>query len=435
MADSSALTPAELEHFAAQGWLLTSGVTSAAALAQWVDEVAAWPDDGPWLHHRELTDSGPQLCRTENFVPFHDGLRTLLTTGPMLATASALLGEPAVLYKEKINYKLPGGAGYAPHQDAPAYRFVETHVSCMVAVDDALVGNGCLEVVSGRHHELLPMDDSGCIRARRGGRARLGARGGAGGPDAVVPLAHAAPQRPQPRVRRRAERCTPPTTREPRATCGRPTTSRRRAELGGTECGGVADRRLPGPAGHMTAQSIDEVLDLLARYRSERYDEEICQVAARRADGRAGPSRRAPTTPSWPPRCSTTSATCSSSPNARGARDRTTDQRHEARGSAWLARALPARRHRADRPARAGQALPRAPSTPPTGRCCQPGSVASLGAPGRPDGRGGGRRLRGQPRLGGRRRPPSLGRPGQGPRPRRPRPPSPTARCSSPFAR
>jgi ectoine hydroxylase-related dioxygenase (phytanoyl-CoA dioxygenase family) len=111
-----------------------------------------------------MTDTGPQLCRSENFVPFHEGLRTLLTTGPMLATASALLGEPAVLYKEKVNYKLPGGAGYAPHQDAPAYPFVQTHVSCMVAVDDALLGNGCLEVVSGMHHELLPTDSVGCIR-------------------------------------------------------------------------------------------------------------------------------------------------------------------------------------------------------------------------------------------------------------------------------
>jgi hypothetical protein len=159
------LLDADVEHFAAEGWLLTRSHDDVAAVAAWVDEVAGWPDDGPWLHHRELTDVGPQLCRTENFVPFHDGLRTLLTTGPMLDTASALLGEPAVLYKEKINYKLPGGAGYAPHQDAPAYRFVETHVSCMVAVDDALVGNGCLEVVSGRHQELLPMDDTGCIRA------------------------------------------------------------------------------------------------------------------------------------------------------------------------------------------------------------------------------------------------------------------------------
>jgi hypothetical protein len=154
---------ADVEHFTEQGWLLTRSHDDVDAVVAWVDEVAAWPDDGPWLHHRELTDAGPQLCRTEDFVPYHDGLRALLTTGTMLTTASALLGEPAVLYKEKINYKLPGGAGYAPHQDAPAYRFVETHVSCMVAVDDALVGNGCLEVVSGRHQEVLPMDDTGCI--------------------------------------------------------------------------------------------------------------------------------------------------------------------------------------------------------------------------------------------------------------------------------
>jgi ectoine hydroxylase-related dioxygenase (phytanoyl-CoA dioxygenase family) len=112
-----------------------------------------------------MTDAGPALCRSENFVPFHAGLRALLTTGTVLGTASALLGEPAVLYKEKINYKPPGGAGYAPHQDAPAYRFVETHVSCMVAVDDADDDNGCLEVVSRSHHELLPTASDGCLRA------------------------------------------------------------------------------------------------------------------------------------------------------------------------------------------------------------------------------------------------------------------------------
>jgi Phytanoyl-CoA dioxygenase (PhyH) len=154
----------DIDHYRLQGWLLTHSHDDVDALRRWVDEVAAWPDDGPWLHHRELTDHGPQLCRTEAFVPHHDGLRTLLTAGPMLDTASALLGEPAVLYKEKINYKLPGGAGYSPHQDAPAYRFVRTHVSCMVAVDDALLGNGCLEVVSACHDEILPVDHTGCIR-------------------------------------------------------------------------------------------------------------------------------------------------------------------------------------------------------------------------------------------------------------------------------
>jgi 2-aminoethylphosphonate dioxygenase len=162
----SPLTPDAISSFEKNGWLLvqTLDENGVGRLQRWVDEVAAWPEtEGRWLHYREMTDTGPALCRTENFVPFHPGLRSLLTAGALLDTASALLTEPAVLYKEKINYKLPGGAGYAPHQDAPAYRFVETHVSCMVAVDDATGANGCLEVVSGCHRDLLPVDDDGCI--------------------------------------------------------------------------------------------------------------------------------------------------------------------------------------------------------------------------------------------------------------------------------
>lgn len=158
--------PAAVHHYEQHGWLLTETLDAVgvALLRQWVDEVASWSDGGPWLHHRELTLDGPKLCRSENFVPFHEGFRGLLTSGALLDTASALLGEPAVLYKEKINYKLPGGAGYSPHQDAPAYRFVDVHVSCMLAVDDATVENGCLEVAPARHHELLPTDDTGCVR-------------------------------------------------------------------------------------------------------------------------------------------------------------------------------------------------------------------------------------------------------------------------------
>lgn len=156
---------AAVAHFAEHGWLLTQTLDDAAtaALQAWVDDIATWSDDGGWMHHREMTDEGPKLCRSEHLIDYHDGLRALLTTGALPAIASALLGEPAVLYKEKINYKLPGGAGYAPHQDAPAYRFVDTHVSAMVAVDDASAANGGLEVVSGRHHEVLRADETGCI--------------------------------------------------------------------------------------------------------------------------------------------------------------------------------------------------------------------------------------------------------------------------------
>ena len=130
-----------------------------AEIAGWVDEVAGWSDgSGPGLHHFEQTDHGPALARSEDLIGHHDGLRALLTEGLLVEQAGELLGEPAVLYKEKVNYKQPGGAGFAPHQDAPAYRFVDFHVSCMLPLEPATVASGCLWVADGRPREVLAMD-------------------------------------------------------------------------------------------------------------------------------------------------------------------------------------------------------------------------------------------------------------------------------------
>ncbi len=193
--------PEVVASFRERGWALTRSLDAdgVARLRAWVDEVASWPDDGgDWMHHRELTDAGPALCRSENLIPHHAGLRELLTEGAMPDVAGALLGEPAVLYKEKVNYKLPGGAGYAPHQDAPAYPFIDQHVSCMVAVDDATLENGCLEVVTGAHHRGAPDRRHRLHPGRRGGSHGVARRGGAGGRHPLVPLAHPAPQWTQP---------------------------------------------------------------------------------------------------------------------------------------------------------------------------------------------------------------------------------------------
>jgi hypothetical protein len=160
------LSAQEIEHFRHHGWVTTNLLDDLTAreIARWVTDISEWPDEGPWLHYREMTDFGPKICRTENFTPYHAGMHQLLRLGRLVMAASDLLDEPAVLYKEKINYKLVGGAGFSPHQDAPAYRFVDTHISCMIAVDPATVENGCLEVVSAMHTEVLPMDEAGCIR-------------------------------------------------------------------------------------------------------------------------------------------------------------------------------------------------------------------------------------------------------------------------------
>lgn len=161
------LTADDTAGFAERGWVLSRPFSQAEIerLREWVTEVQQWDDSGNWMNHYEMVAGLPRKCRTEYFTPFHEGLRELLTAGAIMNAAESLLGEPVVLYKEKINYKLAGGAGWEAHQDAPAYPFIDAHVSCMIAVDTASAANGCLEVVSGMHHRLIPTDARGCIPA------------------------------------------------------------------------------------------------------------------------------------------------------------------------------------------------------------------------------------------------------------------------------
>ncbi|ORW47988.1 phytanoyl-CoA dioxygenase family protein [Mycobacterium paraense] len=166
---STGLSQTDIEAFYRDGYLAVADFLSAESLERvrrWVCDVERWPGDADagWLQHDEQTAAGVRRTRTENFSPFHAELRDLLTTGAVPAMAGQLLGEPAVLYKEKINYKHPGGAGFAAHQDAPAYPHIAVSVSCLLAVDDSTVENGCLEFVAGMHHDLLANDRDGCIR-------------------------------------------------------------------------------------------------------------------------------------------------------------------------------------------------------------------------------------------------------------------------------
>lgn len=163
------LSAAQRTAWIRDGYLHVPGFLATAevdAVLVAIDDIADRPDgDGDLMQHYEVSDDGTvQICRSEHLIESCDRLRRLLTAGRMPALAGELLGEPAVLYKEKVNYKLPGGAGFAPHQDAPAYPFITTHLTCMLAIDDATPENGCLEVVAAHHGQLLPLDAAGCIR-------------------------------------------------------------------------------------------------------------------------------------------------------------------------------------------------------------------------------------------------------------------------------
>jgi ectoine hydroxylase-related dioxygenase (phytanoyl-CoA dioxygenase family) len=70
-----------------------------------------------------------------------------------------------LLFKDKINYKLPFGNGFGAHLDAPAYDHIGKmeHLTANLAVDKATAENGCLEVVPGSHRMDVTFSQGGHI--------------------------------------------------------------------------------------------------------------------------------------------------------------------------------------------------------------------------------------------------------------------------------
>ena len=164
------LTSQQIAAWKANGFLRLDTFldeATAQACVAWIDEIQQWPDSTDrWMHHYEHTPEGIRHARTENVVPYHTPLRDLLVQGAIVDAVSALFGEQAVLYKEKINYKYPGGGGYAPHQDAVAYHGVSKHITCLVPTGPVSVENGCLYFSPYPHDDrLLPTDEKDCIAA------------------------------------------------------------------------------------------------------------------------------------------------------------------------------------------------------------------------------------------------------------------------------
>lgn len=111
------------------------------------------------------------LTRMENFVHTHSQWKDLCY-GYLQKLVSSVMGEEYILYKEKLNFKPPGGSGFAPHVDTPSLRAAfaattttiipsqgssqgskevgpQTFVTVMVAIDTMTKANGCLRIVEG----------------------------------------------------------------------------------------------------------------------------------------------------------------------------------------------------------------------------------------------------------------------------------------------
>ena len=113
-------------------------------LSTWADECATTVDE--WVHFELLADETKRLARIERFCDAHNGWNGL-ANGVAKDIVSQLYGEEALLFKDKINFKAPGGGGFRCHQDATAYDvgdLASHHISCQVCIDAQTKENGCL---------------------------------------------------------------------------------------------------------------------------------------------------------------------------------------------------------------------------------------------------------------------------------------------------
>jgi len=169
------LTEQQLGDFQRDGFLVVRGLYSIREIdeiRQWTEEVAGYPEvPGKYMMYFEKSLQDPEqrlLCRIEDFEPYHEGFRKLFQDEKMKGIVSRLFGEECVLYKDKINFKMPGADGFKAHQDVQAGwdKYADLHITALVSIDETTVENGCLEIVAGYHHRGLigdkwkPLDDN-----------------------------------------------------------------------------------------------------------------------------------------------------------------------------------------------------------------------------------------------------------------------------------
>ena len=169
-------TDAECVQMDRDGYLVVRNFFGAGEvddLLRWTNELETAPEVAGrhWVYHEDsLTEPGRRVIqRIENFCPYHEGFERLIREGALAHWIGRMAGGPVVLFKDKINFKKPGGPGFKAHQDQQAgwTTYAPIFVTAMVTLDPATLENGCLEMTPGRHREGLigeewkPLDESG----------------------------------------------------------------------------------------------------------------------------------------------------------------------------------------------------------------------------------------------------------------------------------
>lgn len=153
MINSPEISDHQIIQFREQGFLVLRDAFSnseSKIIQRWASEIASRREQigKHWVYHEKSLINGKKtlINRIENMTPYHRGLASLAQS--FIPSCGQLFGEEAVLFKDKINYKMSGGDGFDPHQDSQAGwgSYAKYFISVMACIDEATLENGCIEL-------------------------------------------------------------------------------------------------------------------------------------------------------------------------------------------------------------------------------------------------------------------------------------------------
>lgn len=164
-----ALTQEQLREFGAKGFTVVRRFFSAdeiARISAWLDNLRdKEPVDAEEAKYYETSPVNGRtiLVRIENVIGDHNrNASELLISDKTREALTQLLGEPPVLFKDKVNYKLPGCRADKLHQDQAAgwNTYCDSFITMGIAVDENRLDNGALSFMcSGNYQKTLMSEE------------------------------------------------------------------------------------------------------------------------------------------------------------------------------------------------------------------------------------------------------------------------------------
>jgi len=172
------LSNKQIQNFKDDGFVVLRELYTKEEMKEitaWTDEVTNYPEVPNkymmYFEKSKIDENQRILSRMENFEPYHAGFSQMFRDERMQGLTSQLFDEEAVLYKDKINFKMTGGDGFKAHQDVQAGwdKYASLHITALISVDQCTIENGCLEMAPGYHRsgligdEWKPLEDDALV--------------------------------------------------------------------------------------------------------------------------------------------------------------------------------------------------------------------------------------------------------------------------------